>query len=44
MDEPIQESFAEKNARLDEFFDPYVREDGSWDYDTLNMHRAVIDN
>lgn len=21
-----------------------MREDGSWDYDMLNMHRAVIDN
>ena len=35
---------AEKNTRLDEFFDPYVNEDGSWDYDMLNMHRSVIDN
>lgn len=35
---------AEKNARLDEFFDPYVQKDGSWDYDKLNMHRSVIDN
>lgn len=35
---------AEKNARLDEYFDPYVNEDGSWDYDKLNMHRTVIDN
>ena len=34
----------EKNARLDEFFDPYVQQDGSWDYDKLNVHRAVIDN
>lgn len=44
MDESYKSQLAEKNARLDEFFDPYVREDGSWDYDTLNMHRAVIDN
>ena len=35
---------AEKNTRLDEFFDPYVNKDGSWDYDKLNIHRAVIDN
>ena len=27
---------SEKNARLDEYFD-HVREDGSWDYDMLNM-------
>lgn len=44
MDETYKGQLAEKNARLDEFFDPYVREDGSWDYDMLNMHRAVIDN
>jgi hypothetical protein len=35
---------AEKNTRLDEYFDPYVNKDGSWDYDKLNIHRAVIDN
>ena len=29
---------------FDEYFDPYVREDGSWDYDMLSSHRAVIDN
>ena len=44
MDDTYKNQLAEKNARLDEFFDPYVREDGSWDYDMLNMHRAVIDN
>src|SRR6056300_492617 len=44
MDDNYKSQLAEKNARLDEFFDPYVREDGSWDYDMLNMHRAVIDN
>ena len=44
MDENYKGQLAEKNARLDEFFDSYVREDGSWDYDMLNMHRAVIDN
>ena len=44
MDETYKGQLAEKNARLDEFFDNYVREDGSWDYDMLNMHRAVIDN
>lgn len=35
---------ADKNTRLDEFFDPYVRQDGSWDFDKLNIHRAAIDN
>jgi isocitrate lyase len=34
----------DKNARLDEFFDQYVDEGGSWDFETLNAHRALIDN
>lgn len=44
LNEQYKGQLAEKNTRLDEFFDPYVREDGSWDYDTLNIHRSVIDN
>ena len=39
-----RQELVEKNTRLDEFFDPYVQQDGSWDYDKLNVHRAVIDN
>lgn len=34
----------EKNARLDEYFDPYIRNDGSWDIDMLSSHRALVDN
>lgn len=33
-----------KNANIEEFFEDYVYEDGSWDFDTLNVHRALIDN
>jgi len=44
LDQGYKNQLADKNTRLDEFFDSYVREDGSWDYDMLNMHRAVIDN
>tara|TARA_R100001463_G_scaffold28337_3_gene64842 strand:+ start:8819 stop:9886 length:1068 start_codon:yes stop_codon:yes gene_type:complete len=44
LDENYRSDLVERNARLDEFFDPYVRQDGEWDYDTLNVHRAVIDN
>tara|TARA_R110000823_G_scaffold120482_1_gene245167 strand:- start:221 stop:1306 length:1086 start_codon:yes stop_codon:yes gene_type:complete len=42
--EDYRGQLAEKNTRLDEYFDPYVRGDGSWDYDALNTHRAVVDN
>jgi hypothetical protein len=34
----------EKNAKLESFFDTYVSDDGKWDYDLLNSHRAVTDN
>lgn len=44
VDERYKAQLYDKNTRLDEFFDPYVREDGSWDYDMLNMHRTVLDN
>lgn len=44
LDDGYRNELVEKNTRLDEFFDPYVQQDGAWDYDKLNVHRAVIDN
>lgn len=44
LNDQYKSTLKEKNAKLDEFFDPYVRNDGSWDYDTLSSHRAVLDN
>jgi hypothetical protein len=44
LNDQYKSSLKEKNAKLDEFFDPYVRDDGSWDYDTLSSHRTVLDN
>jgi hypothetical protein len=44
LNESYRNELVEKNTRLDEFFDPYVQQDGAWDYDKLNVHRAVIDN
>ena len=34
----------QKNANLDQFFDQYVDESGSWNFELLNVHRAVVDN
>lgn len=39
-----RETLADKNSRLEEFFDDYVYDDGSWNYEKLNAHRALIDN
>jgi hypothetical protein len=44
LDDSYKSQLKQKNARLDEYFDPYIREDGSWDYDSLSSHRAVVDN
>jgi len=34
----------EKNSNLETFFDQYIGQDGQWDYDTFNTHRALVDN
>jgi|TARA_R100000030_G_C3243518_1_gene121179 hypothetical protein len=44
LNDEYRNELVDKNSRLDEYFDPYVQRDGSWDYDKLNVHRAVIDN
>jgi hypothetical protein len=44
LDDSYKSQLKTKNARLDEYFDPYVHDDGSWDYDKFSSHRAVIDN
>ncbi len=44
LNDQYKSTLKEKNSKLDEFFDPYVRNDGSWDYDTLSSHRTVLDN
>jgi len=44
FDDNYKSQLIEKNTQLDNYFDPYVRQDGSWDYDTLSSHRAVVDN
>ena len=44
LDDRYKQDLMNKNTRLDEYFDAYVQNDGSWDFDTLNSHRAIIDN
>ena len=44
LSDQYRSELKDKNARLDEFFDPYVDQSGNWDYDKLSSHRAVIDN
>jgi len=44
MDDAYRQQLKHKNANLENYFDPYVREDGSWDFDLLSSHRTVVDN
>lgn len=44
LNDEYKSALKDKNARLDQYFDPFVREDGSWDFDALSSHRAVVDN
>ena len=44
LDDSYRNQLIQKNTQLEDYFDPYVSEDGTWDYDKLNSHRAVVDN
>jgi len=44
LNDQYKSSLKDKNARLDEFFDQYVDESGSWNFEMLNAHRALVDN
>jgi hypothetical protein len=44
LDDRYKQDLVNKNSRLDEYFDAYVQNDGTWDFDKLNSHRAILDN
>lgn len=44
LNDRYKNDLGQRNTNLEGYFDEYVRQDGSWDFDKLNMHRAVIDN
>ena len=44
LDDNYKSNLIERNKKLDEYFDPYVRKDGSWDFQSLSSSRAVVDN
>ena len=44
LNDQYKSSLKDKNARLDEFFDQYVDDNGGWNFELLNSHRALIDN
>lgn len=44
LDPAYKAQLANKNSNLDDFFNPYVQEDGNWNHDKFNVHMAVLDN
>lgn len=44
INDQYKSQLKQKNERLENFFDSYVRNDGSWDYDLLSSHMTVLDN
>lgn len=44
IDDRYRSQLVQKNARLDGFFNQYVQQDGSWDFDMLSAHQTVLDN
>ena len=44
LDDGHRDRLIHRNSEINSFFDSYIFEDGSWDYDRLNAHFAVIDN
>ena len=44
ISDEYRRTMIDKNANLENFFDDYIYDNGSWDYEKLNMHRAVLDN
>lgn len=44
LDDGQRSNIINQNKNINSFFDNYVNNDGSWDYDKLNSHLAVIDN
>jgi len=44
LDNKYKATLIEKNAKLDQYFDDYITDSGSWDFDKLSSHRALIDN
>lgn len=44
LDPRYKQQLKQKNANLENYFDDYIGNDGSWDFDKLSSHRALIDN
>lgn len=44
VDDDYRAQLVNRNSNIENYFDDYIAEDGSWDFFKLNAHRALIDN
>tara|TARA_R100000664_G_scaffold27146_1_gene37666 strand:+ start:13076 stop:14179 length:1104 start_codon:yes stop_codon:yes gene_type:complete len=44
INDGYKKELIQKNSNLENYFDDYINESGSWDFDKLNAHRALVDN
>ena len=44
IDDGYRKQLIQRNSNLENYFDDYVSDNGSWDFDKLNAHRALVDN
>ena len=44
LDDQVKGELVENNAYIDDFFEDYIDDAGSWDFDKLNSHMAVLNN
>jgi hypothetical protein len=44
ISEDYRGQLIDKNSNIETFFDQYVDQNGQWDYDLFNSHRALVDN
>ncbi len=44
LDDNYRTQLKNANVEIESYFDDYIQEDGNWDFDKFNSHKAVIDN
>ena len=40
----LKSQIKQANSQIEDFFDPFIDDDGNWDYDALSVHVAVSQN
>lgn len=44
LSDQYKTNLGQRSIDIDGYFDQYISEDGSFDHDTFNVHRSVVDN